>query len=87
MILSLDSRGQGMIKSKVYNRTHLSEMFDLYDDVSKIRREDSQHMIMVGNGKLIKHTGDLQSKEIQALFGQAIRKKALKIDFNQDMLA
>jgi len=32
---------------------------------------------MVGNGKLIKHTGSLESKEIQALIGRAIQKKYL----------
>jgi len=32
---------------------------------------------MVGNGKLIKHTGSLESKEIQALIGGAIQKKYL----------
>ena len=53
-IMSLDTSGQGTFKSKNYNRTHLSEMFELFDDVQKIRKSDS-HVILVGNGKLIRH--------------------------------
>lgn len=71
-IISLDPDGQkdaddlenkGNFKQKQYNRTHLSEMYDLYDDIHKIRKADS-HMIMIGNGKLIKHTGSIDQPEI-----------------------
>lgn len=36
---------------------------------------------MVGNGKLIKHTGSIESDEIQALIGRAIQKKFLSIKY------
>ena len=67
---------KGLFKTKTYNRTHLSEVFQLFDDIAKIRKEDSQ-IILVGNGKLIKHTGSLDNPEVQALIGKAIQKKAL----------
>ena len=65
-ILSLDTSSHGTFKSKTYNRTHLSEMFELFDDVQKIRKADS-HMILVGNGKLIKHAsaGDTDPDSLQ----------------------
>lgn len=56
-ILSLDTADQGTFKQKSYNRTHLSEMYELFDDVHKIRKQDA-HMILIGNGKLIKHTSN-----------------------------
>jgi hypothetical protein len=59
-ILSLDTADNGTFKEKSYKRSHLSEMNDLYTDVSRIRKPDN-HMIMVGNGMLIKHTGDINS--------------------------
>jgi hypothetical protein len=57
-ILSLDTADNGSFKQKSYNRSHLSEAFELYSDVRNIRKPDS-HLIMVGNGKLIRHTGDI----------------------------
>lgn len=39
---------------------------------------------MVGNNKLIKHTGELSSEPIQALIGMAIKKKALPFKFKDD---
>ena len=54
-------------------------MYELYQDVANIRKPDS-HMIMVGNGKLIKHTGDIHSQEIQSLVGRAIQKKYLTME-------
>ena len=35
---------------------------------------------MVGNGRLIKHTGDINSNEIQSLIGKAIQKKFLSME-------
>lgn len=37
-------------------------------------------MIMTGNGRLIKHTGDIKSQEIEALLGKAIQKKYLTME-------
>lgn len=55
-ILSLDTkRGSGIFKMKEYNRTHLSDMRELFEDVIKIKSNNSQ-VIMVGNGKLIDKT-------------------------------
>ncbi len=58
-------------------------MFELFDDVHKIRKSDS-HMILIGNGKLIKHISagsiaqsSLNTPEMQALVGRAIAKKYL----------
>jgi hypothetical protein len=56
-IITLDTADKGVFKSKGYNRTHLSDILNLYQDISKIRREDSYHMIMVANDKLVKHSG------------------------------
>ena len=39
---------------------------------------------MVGNNKLIKHTGDLTSAPIQALVGMAIKKKVLPFKYKDD---
>ena len=47
MILSLDSR-TGIFKMKQYNRTHLSEVREMFEDVLKIRSNNSE-VIMVGN--------------------------------------
>ena len=47
MILSLDSH-TGFFKMKQYNRTYLSEMRDMFEDVLKIRGNNSE-VIMVGN--------------------------------------
>lgn len=54
MILSLDSR-TGIFKMKQYNRTHLSEVREMFEDVLKIRSNNSE-VIMVGNGHLINKT-------------------------------
>jgi hypothetical protein len=54
MILSLDSQS-GFFKMKQYNRTHLSEMREMFEDVLKIRGNTSE-VIMVGNKKLINKT-------------------------------
>ena len=35
---------------------------------------------MTGNGRLIKHTGDINSTEIEALLGKAIQKKYLTME-------
>ena len=83
-ILSLDTSGQGSFKSKQYSRQHLSDMYNLYDDIEKIRNQTDINLIMVGNNKLIKHTGDLNSEPIQALIGMAIKKKALPFKFKDD---
>lgn len=78
MILSLDTHnGQGIFKMKQYNRTHLSEMREMFEDVVQIKSNNSQ-VIMVGNSKLINKTqGGFDSEEIQALIGKAIQKKFL----------
>lgn len=86
VILSLDPSDKGTFKQKTYNRTHLSEMFEIYDDVTQIRKDDP-FVIMVGNGKLIKHTGSIEQDEIQALIGRAIQKKFLSIKFGKEELA
>lgn len=80
VILSLDKEDKGNFKQKTYNRTHLSEMYQTFDDVTLIRKDDP-YVIMVGNGKLIKHTGSIESDEIQALIGRAIQKKFLSIKY------
>mgnify|MGYP000503955065 CR=1 FL=1 len=59
-------------------------MYNLYDDIEKIRNQTDINLIMVGNNKLIKHTGDLTSEPIQALIGMAIKKKALPFKFKDD---
>jgi len=58
-------------------------MFEVFDDVQKIRMHDS-HVILVGNKKLIKHVSNgesspesLETPEMQALIGRAISKKYL----------
>lgn len=55
-------------------------MYQTFDDVTMIRK-DEPYVIMVGNGKLIKHTGSIESDEIQALIGRAIQKKFLSIKY------
>lgn len=55
-------------------------MYQTFDDVTQIRKDDP-YVIMVGNGKLIKHTGSIESDEIQALIGRAIQKKFLSIKY------
>lgn len=40
---------------------------------------------MVGNGKLIKHTGDMNSAPIQALIGMAIKKKKLPFKYDEGL--
>ena len=32
-IYSLDTKGQGMFKSKQFSRVHLSDVYNLYDDI------------------------------------------------------
>ena len=78
-ILSLDTADKGTFKFKSYSRQHLSEMFDMFDDVTKVRKSND-NLIMTGNGRLIKHTGDIQSPEIEALLGKAIQKKYLSME-------
>jgi len=78
-ILSLDTADKGTFKFKSYTRQHLSEMFDMFDDVTKVRKSND-NLIMTGNGRLIKHTGDIQSPEIEALLGKAIQKKYLAME-------
>lgn len=39
---------------------------------------------MVGNNRLIKHTGDLDSEPLQALIGMAIKKRVLPFKFKDD---
>lgn len=55
-------------------------MYQTFDDVTQIRKDDP-YVIMIGNGKLIKHTGSIDSDEIQALIGRAIQKKFLSIKY------
>lgn len=86
VILSLDPSDKGNFKQKTYNRTHLAEMYEIYDDVTQIRKDDP-FVIMVGNGKLIKHTGSIEQDEIQALIGRAIQKKFLSIKLGKEELA
>lgn len=49
-VITLDtvSEPNGIFKSKQYTRNHLSEMSDIYSDIQKIRRGDS-NIIMVAN--------------------------------------
>jgi hypothetical protein len=49
-IMTLDtvSEPTGIFKSKKYIRNRLSEMYDIYNDILKIRRRDS-NIIMVAN--------------------------------------
>jgi hypothetical protein len=76
-IMTLDPSGSGSLKWKGFNRSSLSEMLEVYEDVKKIRREDSHFMIMVANKKLVKHTGQWGSPEMNALIGLAIKQKYL----------
>jgi hypothetical protein len=70
-IISLDNT-TGVFKMKQYNRTHLSEMRELFEDVVQIKSNHSQ-VIMVGNGKLINTTAtNFDSPEMHALIGKAI---------------
>lgn len=78
-ILSLDTADQGTFKFKSYSRQHLSEMFDMFEDIQKVRKPND-NLVMTGNGRLIKHTGDINSSEIQALIGKAIQKKYLAME-------
>lgn len=78
-ILSLDTADKGTFKFKSYSRQHLSEMFDMFEDVQNVRKSND-NLIMTGNGRLIKHTGDINSKEIEALLGKAIQKKYLTME-------
>jgi hypothetical protein len=79
-ILSLDTSDTGTFKQKSYKRNHLSEMYYLFEDVKNVRKADSQNILMIGNGRLIKHTGDINSLEIQSLIGKAIQKKFLSME-------
>lgn len=54
-------------------------MFDMFDDVQRVRKAND-NLIMTGNGRLIKHTGDINSTEIEALLGKAIQKKYLTME-------
>lgn len=75
-ILSLDKEDdKGTFKQKTYNRTSLQEMYQTFDDVTQIRKDP--FVVLIGNGKLIKHTGSIESEEIQAIIGRAIQKKFL----------
>ena len=58
-------------------------MSDIYSDIQKIRRGDS-NIIMVANQKLVNHTGSFDSAEIQALIGKAIKNKLLKFSLGSD---
>ena len=78
-ILSLDTADQGTFKFKSYSRQHLSEMFDMFEDIQKVRKPND-NLLMTGNGRLIKHTGYINSSEIQALIGKAIQKKYLAME-------
>lgn len=69
------STSSGQFKVKTLNRTHLSEMYEMFEDILKIREES--HLLMVANGKLIKYTGDLNSEPMLALVGMAVRRKML----------
>jgi hypothetical protein len=59
-------------------------MYNLFDDIQKIRNQTDLNLIMVGNSKLIKHTGNLSSEPIQALIGMAIKKKLLPFRYRED---
>jgi len=72
----------GQFKVKSLNRTHLSEMFEMFDDIQKIRLENN--LIMIVNNKLVKHTGHMKDPEIQALVGLAVKKKFLKFESATD---
>ncbi len=48
MTLDTVSKPTGIFKSKKYIRNRLSEMYDIYNDILKIRRRDS-NIIMVAN--------------------------------------
>ena len=51
----------------------------MFEDVEKVRKPHD-NLIMTGNGRLIKHTGDIKSAEIEALLGKAIQKKYLTME-------
>lgn len=70
-ILSLDTADKGTFKFKSYNRQHLSEMFVEFEDAKRVRKPND-NMIMTGNGRLIKHTGEINTPEVEALIGKAI---------------
>jgi hypothetical protein len=79
-ILSLDTSDSGTFKQKSYKRNHLSEMYELFEDVKNVRKANEDNILMVGNGRLIKHTGDINSEEIKSLIGKAIQKKFLSME-------
>ena len=54
-------------------------MFDMFEDVKRVRKPND-NLIMTGNGRLITHTGDIKSPEIEALLGKAIQKKYLTME-------
>lgn len=54
-------------------------MYELFEDVKRVRKPDSQHLLLVGNGRLIKHTGEMSSPEVQSLIGKAIQKNFLSM--------
>ena len=83
-IIGLDTSGNGTFKTKQYSRYHLSDIYNLYDDIEKIRNQMDINLIMVGNNRLIKHTGDLNSEPIQALIGMAIKKRVLPFKYKND---
>ena len=66
---------QADIKVKTLNRTHLSDVYQDFEDAQKYRNDN--HLILVGNQRLIKHSGTIRSEEVQALIGYAVKRKWL----------
>lgn len=64
---------QATIKGKKFNKTSLAEIKEVYQDIASIRSADSP-LLMVVNGKMMAHRGDLSSHKMQALIGKAIQK-------------
>ena len=79
-VVSLDTQ-TGQFKMKQYNRTHLSEMREMFEDIVQIKSNHSE-VIMTGNGKLINKTGaGFESPAIHALIGKAIQKQYLPFQY------
>jgi len=63
------------MKVKTLEKYSLHEMMETFDDLHKIRND--QEILMVGQGKMLKHTGDLHSDIMKRLVWAAIEKKWL----------
>ena len=64
-----------LLKINTLDKYTLQEAMNTFEDVVKIRSEPE--LLMVGNGKVLKHTGDLNSDIMKRLVQSATAKKWL----------